>query len=392
MDGKHSGRTLPRTLTVPSRSSTRPSFGFARSGRRHAARSRFLAVTVMLVVGAATVAAWMQLRGPRTVVAGGQLSVAEPVETATLPPQSARGILLEHEPTPLPVASREAVIAISPAPIADPEIAADSRLADPPAPKAEAGNADLAQAIALAKTDPVESRRLLTSAFDSGSLSNAERAQACTLCGELMNSLLLNPKAPTKDPTVRTYTVASGDSLERIVRKQGLSCDWRLVQRMNGLTDPRKIRVGQKLRVPVGTFHAEVIKSQYRLNLYLGEGPGRTLMASLPVGLGTDGGTPLGMFRVRANSKLVDPEWTHPNTGEHFQPNDPKNPIGEWWIGIEGVEDGNREKLGFGIHGTIEPDSIGKDRSLGCVRLLNDDVAIVYATLTEPESTILIKP
>jgi hypothetical protein len=26
------------------------------------------------------------------------------------------------------------------------------------------------------------------------------------------------------------------------------------------------------------------------------------------------------------------------------------------------------------------------------VRLLNDDVAIVYATLTEPESTILIKP
>lgn len=351
----------------------------------------------MLVVGAATVAAWMQLRGPRSVVAGGQPAVAEPVEIAALPPQGARGILVGHEPTPLPVASREAVIAISPAPIADPEIAADSRLPDPPAPKpaapkAGAGNADLAQAIALAKTDPVESRRLLTRAFEADSLSTAEREQAYALCGELMSSLLLNPKAPAKDPTVRVYTVASGDSLEKIVRKQGLSCDWRLVQRMNGLSDPRKIRVGQKLRVPVGTFHAEVIKSQYRLNLYLDEGPGRTLVASLPVGLGTDGGTPVGMFRVRANSKLVDPEWTHPHTGEYFRANDPKNPIGDWWIGIEGVEDGNRDKLGFGIHGTIEPDSIGKDRSLGCVRLLDDDVAIVYATLTEPESTILIKP
>jgi len=354
----------------------------------------------MLVVGAATVAAWMQSHGPRTGVAEGQPTVAEPVEVAALPPQSARGILLEHEPTPLPVASREAVIAISPAPIADPEIAADSRLPDPPAPKpaapkAEAGNADLAQAIALAKTDPVEARRLLTSACDAGSLSTAEREQAYALCGELMDSLLLNPKAPaspTADPTVRIYAVASGDSLEKIVRKQGLSCDWRLVQRMNGLADPRKIRVGQKLRVPVGTFHAEVIKSQYRINLYLGEGPGRTLVASFPVGLGTDGGTPVGMFRVRSNSKLVDPEWTHPNTGEHFRSNDPKNPIGEWWIGIEGVEDGNRDKLGFGIHGTIEPETIGKDRSLGCVRLVNADVAIVYAMLTEPESTILIRP
>lgn len=378
----------------PSRSS-RPTIRFRRGGRRSAVRTIAVSLT-FAVVGAA---AWVQWRTPSAANAAPRPDAPLPAAVEP-PPQSARGILLEHEPVPLPVAVHEAVIAIAPAPIADPEIAADSRLPDPPAPKpvapkSDAGNADLAQAIGLAKTDPVESRRRLSLAVDSGSLSTAERERAYALCGELMSSLLLNPRAataPDADPTVRIYTVASGDSLERIVRKQGLSCDWRLVQRMNGLSDPRKIRVGQKLRVPVGTFHAEVIKSQYRLNLYLGEGPGRTLVASFPVGLGTDGGTPLGMFRVRSNSKLVDPEWTHPHTGEHFRPNDPKNPIGEWWIGIEGVEDGNRDRLGFGIHGTIEPDSIGKDRSLGCVRLLNDDVAIVFAMLTEPESTILIRP
>jgi lipoprotein-anchoring transpeptidase ErfK/SrfK len=359
--------------------------------RRKAARWRLVAGTFTIVAAAGAVAAWMQMRAPRSVVAEAKPSRPEPLDIAP-PPQSARGILLEHEPTPLPTASRETVIALRPVPIADPELAEDSRLPDPPPARPAPGNAELAQAVAIASSDPVEARRLLSSAVVSGSLSTAERERAYALCDELMRSVFLNPKAPAKDPTVRLYTVASGDSLEKIVRRQGLSCDWRLLQRMNGLADPRKIRVGQKLRVPVGTFHAEVIKSQYRLDIFLGEGPGRTLVASFPAGLGTDGNTPVGMFRVRANSKLVDPEWTHPHTGEHFRPNDPKNPIGEWWIGIEGVEDGNRDKLGFGIHGTIEPESIGQDRSLGCVRLLNDDVAIVYATLTEPESTILIRP
>jgi LysM repeat protein len=346
----------------------------------------------MLVAAVVAVAAWLQMRAPRSVLAVAPSPVPEPA-VAAAPPSGAREILLAHEPLPLPTASRETVIAIRPAPIADPELAEDSRLPDPPVPpRPVPGNAELAQAVAMASSDPVEARRLLSSAFGSQSLSTAEEEQAYALCDELMRSVFLNPKAPAKDPTVRVYTVEAGDSLEKIVRRQGLSCDWRLLQRMNGLADPRKIRVGQKLRVPVGTFHAEVIKSRYRLNLFLGEGPGRTLVASFPVGLGSDGNTPLGMFRVRADSKLVDPEWTHPNTGEHFRSNDPKNPIGEWWIGIEGVEDGNRDKLGFGIHGTIEPDSIGQDRSLGCVRLRNDDVAIVYATLTEPESTILIRP
>lgn len=364
-----------------SSSSPRSALRFGRPGRRKTARLRLVSGVFFTIVPVAAVFVWSQ-RTDRPVDTADV--AAAPVETiaAEPPPQSARGILLEHEPVPLPTASRETVITIAPSPIADP----------PPAPQTEVGNADLAQALALAGSDPVEARRRLSLAVDSGSLSTGERERAYALCDELMRSLFLNPKATAKDPTIRIHTVASGESLEKIVRTQGLACDWRLVARMNGLTDPRKIRVGQKLRVPVGTFHAEVIKSQYRLNLFLGEGPGRTLVASFPVGLGTDGGTPTGMFRVRANSKLVDPEWTHPHTGEHFQPNDPKNPIGEWWIGIEGVEDGNREKLGFGIHGTIEPDSIGKDRSLGCVRLLNDDVAIIYATLTEPESTILIRP
>ena len=32
----------------------------------------------------------------------------------------------------------------------------------------------------------------------------------------------------------------------------------------------------------------------------------------------------------------------------------------------------------YGIHGTIEPDSIGKNESRGCIRMLNSEVEEVY--------------
>ena len=37
---------------------------------------------------------------------------------------------------------------------------------------------------------------------------------------------------------------------------------------------------------------------------------------------------------------------------------------------------------GYGIHGTIEPDSVGKSESRGCVRMHDKDVEIVYDLLT----------
>jgi lipoprotein-anchoring transpeptidase ErfK/SrfK len=73
-------------------------------------------------------------------------------------------------------------------------------------------------------------------------------------------------------------------------------------------------------------------------------------------------------------------------TGQRYEADDPANPIGEHWLGIEGVEDANSALLGYGIHGTVDNDSIGHDRSLGCVRLLADDVALVWETLAEGSS------
>lgn len=49
-------------------------------------------------------------------------------------------------------------------------------------------------------------------------------------------------------PAARTHTVQRGDTLSEIGKRFGV--DWRAIQRLNQITDPNKIRVGQVLRIP----------------------------------------------------------------------------------------------------------------------------------------------
>ncbi|MEO0716931.1 MAG: L,D-transpeptidase, partial [Planctomycetota bacterium] len=89
-------------------------------------------------------------------------------------------------------------------------------------------------------------------------------------------------------------------------------------------------------------------------------------------------------------SKLVNPRWTNPRTGEHFEADDPENPIGEHWIGLQGLGE-SAVWEGYGIHGTTDPGSIGEDRSMGCVRLGHEDVAFVYELLVDGVSVVVIE-
>jgi lipoprotein-anchoring transpeptidase ErfK/SrfK len=67
------------------------------------------------------------------------------------------------------------------------------------------------------------------------------------------------------------------------------------------------------------------------------------------------------------------------------------NPIGERWIGLEGVGDA-AGYAGYGLHGTIEPSSIGREMSMGCVRMRDADIELVYELLGEQVSVVRIEP
>jgi lipoprotein-anchoring transpeptidase ErfK/SrfK len=61
----------------------------------------------------------------------------------------------------------------------------------------------------------------------------------------------------------------------------------------------------------------------------------------------------------------------------------PNNPVGVVWIDLS--------KEHFGLHGTPEPETIGKTASHGCVRLTNWD-ALKLAGLVEPGTRVVFKP
>lgn len=270
--------------------------------------------------------------------------------------------------------------------------------------------ADAAAAIdrakrAMGENKLVEARGLLNSVLANPNVKEAEKEGVRTWLSEINQTLVFSPTVAPNDPLTEAYKVVSGDSLERITKKRGLAVDRRLIARVNRMANPDVLRLGQSIKLVHGPFHAVVHKSRFRLDLYAGtplppgsagtpradgSEEGWTYIRSFPVGLGENNGTPVGTFVVKRNSKLTNPHWVNPRTGEKFDANDPKNPIGEHWLGLTGVDEKTKSVSGYGLHGTIDPDSIGKERSMGCVRLRADDIAIVWEMLVDEVSTVRI--
>jgi lipoprotein-anchoring transpeptidase ErfK/SrfK len=119
--------------------------------------------------------------------------------------------------------------------------------------------------------------------------------------------------------------------------------------------------MGQKLKIVPGPFAAIIFLDRYELVVH----QDGSFVKSYRVGVGKDGATPLGDFTVK--NKMIDPTYYGP---EGVLPHDdPNNPLGKRWIDIGDS---------YGIHGTIDPASIGKNESRGCIRMLNSDVEEVY--------------
>lgn len=308
---------------------------------------------------------------------------AAPVETGT-----PRDPLAATTPPPAWATTLEPAPAASTSPLASAEAAADR---------------------AMSQGRPLEARTVLNRALLDPRTSEAERASLRRRLSDLNQTLVFGPAQTPGDPFSETYRVVPGDNLVKITRKLQLITEPTLISRINRLANPNALRVGQTLKVLRGPFHAVVSKGAFRMDIYAGPTPpptsigtggstaggaepGWTYICSFPVGLGEKGLTPTGAFTVKEHSKLVNPHWVNPRTGEKFAADDPKNPIGERWLGLEGLDDQSRSYTGYGIHGTIEPGSIGREMSMGCVRMNSGDVELVYELLTSRVSVVKIVP
>jgi lipoprotein-anchoring transpeptidase ErfK/SrfK len=166
------------------------------------------------------------------------------------------------------------------------------------------------------------------------------------------------------------YEVQPGDVLQTVAREYGVP--WQYLAKLNR-TKPERIRPGQKLKVIEGPFSAVVDLSDFRMTIHAHG----HFVGEFAVGIGRDGTTPIGKFTVK--EKLADPTYYGPEGVVSHD--DPNNPLGEYWLDLGDS---------YGIHGTIDPDSIGKADSKGCIRLRDADIAAVY-DLLGIGSEVLIK-
>jgi L,D-transpeptidase ErfK/SrfK len=75
--------------------------------------------------------------------------------------------------------------------------------------------------------------------------------------------------------------------------------------------------------------------------------------------------SPGGEFQII--NHVANPTWYGPEKAVGPGPN---NPVGTRWMGLS--------KIGYGIHGTNVPGSIGKAASHGCIRMRNHDVEELF--------------
>lgn len=155
------------------------------------------------------------------------------------------------------------------------------------------------------------------------------------------------------------HEVVSGDTLGELAKTYKTTIE--LIKLSNNLKN-NIIRIGQRLRIWTGAFNIFVDKSQNILILKQGD----EVLKVYDVSTGEHNSTPVGEYKV--TTRLEDPVWF--NRGVVVPPESPQNVLGTRWLGFN--------IPGYGIHGTVDPETIGQQVTAGCVRMRNQEVEELY--------------
>ncbi len=154
---------------------------------------------------------------------------------------------------------------------------------------------------------------------------------------------------PPMCPTRNFYVIRSGDTIRAIAAS--FEVEAQEILRINPDINPRNLRVGQIICIPLAPSPIEIIVNigAKRLTVY----KNGSIFREYIVATGKeDTPTPVGVFEV-VNKEI-----------------DPGGPYGTRWLGLSAK--------GYGIHGTNNPASIGTAASNGCIRMYNEDIEALF--------------
>ncbi|UCG47474.1 MAG: L,D-transpeptidase family protein [Phycisphaerales bacterium] len=254
-----------------------------------------------------------------------------------------------------------------------------------PNPEAQTMISEAIELLAAKPSRILEAREKLNKAL-LVPMSSQQRMFVKERLSEIADEWLFSRKIFPDDRLCGTYKVETGDQLSVIGKTYKVPHE--LIMKINRISNPRLLRLGDTIKVVNGPFHAKIYRSTFTMDIYLQD----TFVRSYSVGLGKEGmETPTGLWAVKPDGKLVEPPWPDPETGILLHAGDPGYALGSRWIALEGLEGEAKDRSGFGIHGTKDPQTIGTPSSRGCIRLHNGDAIFVYDLLVPVHSLVRVE-
>ena len=319
-------------------------------------------IVALALAGAFALVHWLGQRGTEN---------AEPVEFPVAPIQEELAPVPVPD-TPPPPPAELAPAAPAPAPVpAPPPVPTPAPDAAAPAPApAPIAAGDAAAGFAQAR------ERL-----QGGDYQGAREAALAALAAKpgdpeiegFLNELAMPLLASQRPmPEKVEHVVQSGDYLGKLAATYNTPVA--LIAKANNVQGAN-IRVGETLRLLDGNVHVFALTVSKTRNDLVVTLDGQ-FFKRYRVSTGENAKTPVGTYKIV--DKIAQPAWHKPG-GKAIPYGDPENLLGTHWLALD--------LPGYGLHGTWEPDSIGKQSSAGCVRLLNSDIEELYTIL--PKGTLV---
>jgi LysM repeat protein len=208
----------------------------------------------------------------------------------------------------------------------------------------------------------------LTRLYDDPTMNPSEQQQVNDLLNQLAGVVIYSSKHHIVSP----HRINPGETLDVIAKQYNVP--WEMLAKINGLTDPKQLPVGEFLKVVPGPFRAEVDLKKQKLTLFLKEQFAGTFDI---VNLGAD--SQYAAADLVVQKKSMNPSYSSASRQQSFERGDPNNPLGNFGIVLAD---------GMMIHGHGVQVPINDPR--GSIRLSARDAEDVHDILSEG-STVKIR-